>query len=68
MFLNSNTDPHDHSSYDPSYNERAGWREATWHSYVELAEAMRGAEAYLPQATQVPCAFLLNNNSPMSGS
>jgi hypothetical protein len=67
MFLNLATDPQDHSSCALSYNEQEGYIQATWRGYVDPLEAMRGAEAYLLRATQVPCSLLLNDNSQMSG-
>lgn len=67
MFLNLNTDPRDHSSCALSYDEQEGWIQAVWRGYVDPAEAMRGAEAYLQRAAQVPCTFLLNNNSQLTG-
>ena len=67
MFLNLNTDPSDHSTCALSYNEPEGWIEATWRGYVDPAEAMRGAQAYLQRATQAPCSLLLNDNSQMTG-
>ncbi|MGI4873362.1 MAG: hypothetical protein ACRYFX_19565 [Janthinobacterium lividum] len=67
MFLNLNTDPKDHSACALSYDEQEGWIQATWRGYVDPAEAMRGAEAYLLRATQAPCTLLLNDNSQMTG-
>lgn len=67
MFLNLNTDPRDHSTCALSYNEQEGWIQAVWRGYVDPVEATRGAEAYLQRAAQVPCAFLLNDNSRLSG-
>ncbi|MGI4871683.1 MAG: hypothetical protein ACRYFX_10945 [Janthinobacterium lividum] len=67
MFLNLNTDPRDHSSCALSYDEQEGWIQAIWSGYVDPAEAMRGAEAYLHRAAQAPCELLLNDNSRLSG-
>ena len=67
MFLNLNTDPRDHSSCALSYDEQAGWIQAIWLGYVDPAEAMRGAQAYLQRATQAPCTKLLNDNSQLTG-
>jgi len=67
MFLNLNTDPCDHSTCALSYNEQEGWIQAVWRGYVDPVEAMHGAEAYLLRAAQVPCDFLLNDNSQLTG-
>jgi hypothetical protein len=67
MLLNINTDPRDHSSCALSYDEAECWLKAVWRGYVDPAEAMRGAEAYLQHATQHPCAYLLNDNSQLTG-
>ena len=67
MFLNLNTDPRDHSTCALSYDEQEGWIQAVWRGYVDPAEAMRGAEAYLQRAAQVPCMLLLNDNSQLTG-
>lgn len=67
MFLNLNTDPRDHSTCALSYNEPEGWLQAIWRGYVDPLEATRGAEAYLQRAAQVPCAFLLNDNTQLTG-
>lgn len=67
MLLNVETDPRDHSSCALSYNEAEGWIEATWRGYVDAAEAMRGAEAYLRYAAPQPCSFLFNNNRELRG-
>ena len=67
MLLNLNTDPRDHSACALSYDETEYWLQAVWQGYVDQAEAMRGAEAYLQHATQHPCAYLLNDNSRLMG-
>ena len=67
MLLNVNTDPRDHSSCALSYEEEEGWLQATWRGYVDPAEAMRGAEAYLHHAAHRPCPFLFNDNSLLRG-
>ncbi|MGI4834220.1 MAG: hypothetical protein ACRYFK_12245 [Janthinobacterium lividum] len=38
-----------------------------WRGYVDQAEAMRGAEAYLAKALQYPCHYLYNDNSQLTG-
>jgi len=67
MLLNLNTDPRDHSFCALSYDETERWITAIWQGYVDQAEAMKGAEAYLQHATQVPCNYLLNDNSRLVG-
>jgi len=67
MLLNNNFDPRDNSACTLTYEEEAQWLQAVWRGYVDPAEAMRGAEAYLRHASQRPCAFLLNDNSQLRG-
>ena len=67
MFLNLNTDPRDHSTCALSYDETECWIQAVWRGHVDQAEATKGAEAYLYHATQVPCSYLLNDNSQLVG-
>lgn len=67
MLLNLNVDPRDHSACALTYEEIDQWLRATWRGYVDPAEAMRGAEAYLLHATQVPCSLLLNDNTELRG-
>ena len=67
MLLNVNQDPRDNSACVLTYDEAEGWLCATWRGYVDEAEAMRGAEAYLAHAAAVPCAYLLNDNTPLRG-
>lgn len=68
MLLNLNIDPRDHSSCALYYNEEERWIQGTWQGHVDQAEAMQGAEVYLQHATQRPCAYLLNDNSQLTGS
>lgn len=67
MLLNLNTDPRDHSTCALFYNETEGWLEGVWQGYVDQAEAMNGAEAYLRHAIKQPNQFLLNDNSKLQG-
>jgi hypothetical protein len=67
MFLNTNVDPHDHSSCALQYDEAEHWLCATWRGYVDPLEAMRGAKAYLRHAAHTPSALLLNDNSQLTG-
>ncbi|MVN77576.1 hypothetical protein GO988_14675 [Hymenobacter sp. HMF4947] len=67
MLLNINTDPRDHSTCALSYEAENNWLRATWRGYVDPAEAMRGAQAYLHHAAQMPSPLLLNDNSQLRG-
>ena len=67
MLLNINTDPRDHSSCALSYNEQERWLLAVWRGYVNPAEAMQGAQAYLLHAVNHSCGLLLNDNSKLAG-
>lgn len=67
MLLNVNTDPRDHSTCALSYDETEQWLQAVWRGYVDQAEALRGAQAYLARAIQQPCAYLFNDNSQLTG-
>lgn len=67
MLLNLQIDPADHSRCALSYNEDEQWIQAVWQGYVNPLEAMGGAQAYLRNATQRPCAYLLNDNLDLKG-
>jgi len=67
MLLNLTLDPRDHSSCALSYNEAEGWIQGVWNGYVDQAEAMRGAEAYLQHAILHPSPYLLNDNAGLQG-
>lgn len=67
MLLNLNIDPRDHSACALSYDETEHWITALWRGHVDQDEAMKGAQDYLQHATQVPCAYLLNDNSQLVG-
>lgn len=67
MFLNTTTDPRDHSSCALYYDEVDHWLSAVWRGYIDPLEAMRGAEAYLRHAAHTPSARLLNDNSQLHG-
>ncbi|NML67235.1 hypothetical protein HHL22_18680 [Hymenobacter sp. RP-2-7] len=67
MLLNINEDPVDHSQCVLSYDEAEGWLQARWSGYVDQAEAMRGAQAYLMNAAKVPSGYLFNDNSRLKG-
>lgn len=57
MFLNPEIEPRDHSSCALQYDELEHWLCATWRGYVDPAEAMHGAQAYLRHATHTPSAL-----------
>ncbi len=67
MLLNANLDPRDGSACLLTYEEAEGWLRGTWRGYVDEDEAMRGAAAYLRQAAQRPCPYLLNDNTQLQG-
>lgn len=67
MLLNLEVDPRDSSSCRLTYDEANRWVRATWNGFVDPTEALRGAEAYLRYAAQLPCAYLLNDNSQLRG-
>ncbi len=67
MHLNTNLDPHDKSTCILTYEEDEQWLVATWSGYVDMAEALRGAEAYLRYAAHMPCTLLLNDNTQLQG-
>lgn len=67
MLLNIEIDPSTHSTCALSYNEQERWLQAVWRGYVDPAEAMRGAEAYLQHAARRPSAYLFNDNSGLRG-
>ena len=43
------------------------WLRATWRGFVDVEEALRGAENYLNQLDSLRCAYLLNDNSALYG-
>lgn len=67
MLLNLHTDPRDHSTCALTYDEQERWLQARWQGYVDQAEALRGAQAYLARAIRQPCPWLLNDNSQLTG-
>lgn len=50
-----------------TYDESNGWLRATWRGFVDMSEAMRGADNYLHQLHSFRCAYLLNDNAAMHG-
>lgn len=67
MLLNLTVDPRDHSRCALSYDETEQWLQAIWQGYVDQAEALRGAQAYLAYAVKQPCPYLLNDNAQLTG-
>ncbi len=43
------------------------WLRATWRGFVDMEEALRGAENYLNKLSDLRCAYLLNDNSALYG-
>lgn len=64
MFLNENRDAAS-SACLLELDEANGWLRVTWTGYVDHAEAVRGAEGYLHDASACPC--LLNDNTALQG-
>ena len=50
-----------------TWEEPQQWRRATWRGFVDLGEAMRGAESYLDHAGAFRSAYLLNDNLALEG-
>lgn len=67
MLLNLQFDPRDASTCQLTYDETQHWLRATWRGYVDMAEAIGGAEAYLRRAAHTPSPYLLNDNSHLRG-
>ena len=47
--------------------EPEGWLRATWRGFVDMAEALRGADNYLHKLAELRCAYLLNDNVELQG-
>jgi hypothetical protein len=47
--------------------ENEGWLRATWRGFVDMAEALRGADNYLKTLTELRCPYLLNDNVELHG-
>ena len=50
-----------------TWEEGEQWLRATWSGFVDIGEAIRGAEKYLAHAGLFRCAYLLNNNLALEG-
>ena len=49
-------------TYDPE-----GWLRATWRGFVDMGEALRGADNYLRKLAELRCPYLLNDNVELQG-
>src|SRR6478609_4646070 len=47
--------------------ENEGWLRATWRGFVDMAEALRGADNYLKTLADLRCPYLLNDNVELCG-
>ena len=47
--------------------EPAGWLRATWRGFVDMQEALRGADSYLHTLEQLHNPCLLNDNGELMG-
>ncbi|MBO2008961.1 hypothetical protein [Hymenobacter negativus] len=50
-----------------TFDEPNGWLRATWRGFVDMEEAMRGADNYLRQLEGLRCPYLLNDNVALRG-
>jgi hypothetical protein len=49
-------------SFDPE-----GWLRATWRGFVDMNEALRGADNYLHKLAELHSPYLLNDNVALQG-
>lgn len=47
--------------------EPQGWLRATWRGFVDMAEALRGADNYLHKLAELHSPYLLNDNVELQG-
>ncbi len=47
--------------------EAEGWLRATWRGFIDPQEAFRGADNYLHALAEMRCAYLLNDNTLLTG-
>ncbi|MET4075454.1 hypothetical protein [Hymenobacter sp. UYCo722] len=47
--------------------DEEGWLRATWRGFVDPIEAFDGADNYLRKLAELHCAYLLNDNSTLTG-
>ena len=50
-----------------TFDEPNGWLRATWRGFVDMSEALRGADNYLRQLEGLRCPYLLNDNVALQG-
>jgi hypothetical protein len=50
-----------------TYDESNGWLRATWRGFVDMEEALRGADNYLRQLEGLRSPYLLNDNVALHG-
>ncbi|WP_310393409.1 hypothetical protein [Hymenobacter sp.] len=50
-----------------AYEEAGPWLRATWRGFVDMQEALRGAESYLRALAALRCPYLLNDNAALRG-
>ena len=50
-----------------TFEQHNQWLRATWRGFVDVPEAMRGAEYYLANAGPFRCPYLLNDNAAIQG-
>lgn len=67
MILQTSLDA-DGSRCTLTYDAANEWLRATWHGFVDPAEAQRGAQHYLNCARGLNCPYLLNNNRDLRGA
>ena len=48
-------------------DEANGWLRATWRGFVDMNEALRGADNYLRHLEGLRCPYLLNDNVALLG-
>ncbi len=50
-----------------TFDEANGWLRATWRGFVDMHEALRGADNYLRHLQGLQCPYLLNDNVALHG-
>ena len=66
MLINSLPDT-DGSRCMLSFDEKNQWLRATWRGFVDMGEALRGAENYLSTLVKLRCPYLLNDSVALRG-
>lgn len=67
MPIRKHTDLGDGSSCQLIVDENENWLRAIWLGYVDPIEAYNGAEMFLAAMQDLHCAYLLNDNSRLTG-